>query len=124
MNKKKSPSPIKKQGESEMKQIDLSKFNLNKNFIEYNKLFFENSLEKITLSWSTKMTSCAGLFITEDNKTPLIRLSEPLLKYRSYKEIRETLLHEMIHAYCYIKKYDMSDDLSGHGKYFKKKCLK
>ena len=38
-----------------MKQIDLSKFNLNKNFIEYNELFFENSLEKITLSWSTKM---------------------------------------------------------------------
>ena len=124
MNKKKSPSPIKKQGESEMKQIDLSKFNLNKNFIEYNELFFENSLEKITLSWSTKMTSCAGLFITEDNKTPLIRLSEPLLKYRSYKEIRETLLHEMIHAYCYVKNYDMSDDFTGHGKYFKKKCMK
>ena len=27
----------------------------------------------------------------------------------------------MIHAYCHFKKYDMSDDLSGHGKYFKKK---
>ncbi len=121
MKKTNSKSPIKKINESEMKQIDLSKFNLDKNFIEYNELFFENSLTKITLSWSTKMTSCAGLFITEDNKTPSIRLSEPLLKYRSYKEIRETLLHEMIHAYCYIKNYDMSDDLSGHGKYFKQK---
>ena len=29
----------------------------------------------------------------------------------------------MIHAYCYIKKYDMSDDLSGHGKYFKNKMI-
>ena len=102
-------------------QTDLSKFNLIKNFNEYNELFFENSLMKINLSWSTKMTSCAGLFITDDNKIPAIRLSEPLLKYRSLKEIRETLLHEMIHAFCYVKKYDMSDDLSGHGKYFKMK---
>lgn len=66
------------------------------------------------------MTLCAGLFQgTEILST--IRLSEPLLKFRTKKETRETLLHEMIHAYNYICKDDLSDDRSGHGKNFKKK---
>ena len=32
----------------------------------------------------------------------VIRLSQPLLKYRSVKELHETLLHEMIHAYLFM----------------------
>jgi hypothetical protein len=32
----------------------------------------------------------------------VIRLSEPLLKYRPRIDLVQTLLHEMIHAYLYL----------------------
>ena len=95
-------------------------FDLYEYFQIYNEIFFENLLGCISLSWSSKMTSCAGVFSVYKG-VPTIRLSESLLKFRTITEVKETLLHEMIHAYCFIKKYDMSDDLSGHGKYFKQK---
>jgi hypothetical protein len=32
----------------------------------------------------------------------MITLSEPLLKYRTNNELKETLLHEMIHGYLFL----------------------
>ena len=97
---------------------EISSFDIYTYFQIYNEIFFENLLGAVTLKWSKKMTSCAGVFSIYKN-IPSIHLSEPLLKFRSITEIKETLLHEMIHAYCHFKSYDMSDDLSGHGKHFK-----
>ena len=34
----------------------------------------------------------------------VIRLSEPLLKLRPVKDLKETLLHEMIHAYIFLNR--------------------
>jgi len=34
----------------------------------------------------------------------VIRLSEPLLKLRPAKDLKETLLHEMIHAYIFLNR--------------------
>lgn len=48
-----------------------------------------------------------------------IRLSEPLLKLRSRKELVETLLHEMIHAWNFI--LGIYEENGGHGKNFKGK---
>ncbi len=97
-------------------------FDLQHQFELYNNIFFEDLLNQVSVNFSEKMTKSAGLFSFYNGK-PVIRLSIIILKYRSIKEIKETLLHEMIHAYCYYKKYDMSDDLSGHGYYFKKKMF-
>ena len=99
---------------------EISSFDIYTYFQIYNEIFFENLLGAVTLKWSKKMTSCAGVFSIYKG-IPSIHLSEPLLKFRSITEIKETLLHEMIHAYCHFKSYDMSDDLSGHGKHFKRK---
>ena len=99
---------------------EISSFDIYTYFQIYNEIFFENLLGAVTLKWSRKMTSCAGVFSIYKG-IPSIHLSEPLLKFRSITEIKETLLHEMIHAYCHFKSYDMSDDLSGHGKHFKRK---
>ena len=110
--------------ESNKNKIDenseISSFDIYTYFQIYNEIFFENLLGSVTLKWSRKMTSCAGVFSIYKG-IPSIHLSEPLLKFRSITEIKETLLHEMIHAYCHFKSYDMSDDLSGHGKHFKRK---
>ena len=45
-----------------------------------------------------------------------IRLSEPLLKLRSRKELIETLLHEMIHAWNFV--LGIFEENGGHGKNF------
>jgi predicted SprT family Zn-dependent metalloprotease len=46
----------------------------------------------------------------------VIRLSEPLLKLRSRKELVETLLHEMIHAWNFIR--GIREENGGHGPQF------
>ncbi|CAB4055048.1 SPRTN [Lepeophtheirus salmonis] len=47
-----------------------------------------------------------------------IRLSVPLLKLRPRKDLVETLLHEMIHAYLFVT--DRNDNHDGHGPEFHK----
>lgn len=86
----------------------------------YNSIYFDDKLGPVKLEWSKKMTLCAGVFSVH-NYQPVIRLSEPLLKFRTVKEIKETLLHEMIHAYLFIEQADQSDDKTGHGFAFKLK---
>jgi len=89
-------------------------------FFLYNQIYFNDKLGFVKLEWSKRMTLCAGIFSLR-NSEAVIRLSEPLLKFRSIKEIKETLLHEMIHAWAYIEGFDQSDDRTGHGNHFKLK---
>jgi predicted SprT family Zn-dependent metalloprotease len=89
-------------------------------FALYNTLFFGDKLGAVSLEWSKRMTLCAGIFSVR-NFQAIIRLSEPILKFRNTDEIKETLLHEMIHAWIHVERLDMSDDRSGHGINFQKK---
>lgn len=95
-------------------------FDIYDYFAVYNDLYFEGKLGCVRLEWSKRMTTCAGIFYTKSTEY-IIRLSEPLLKFRTIKEIKETLLHEMIHAWVQIERLDQSDDRSGHGYNFKTK---
>uniref|UniRef100_A0A915JDE3 Protein with SprT-like domain at the N terminus n=1 Tax=Romanomermis culicivorax TaxID=13658 RepID=A0A915JDE3_ROMCU len=45
-----------------------------------------------------------------------VRLSQPLLKFRPRKDLVETLLHEMIHAYLFVTANNRDHD--GHGPQF------
>jgi predicted SprT family Zn-dependent metalloprotease len=99
-----------------------SDFDIFEDFQLYNMLFFENKLGCIRLEWSKRMTLCAGVFSTRAGDA-VIRLSEPLLKFRSVAEVKETLIHEMIHAWVYVLQLDMSDDRSGHGANFQIKMF-
>lgn len=47
-----------------------------------------------------------------------IRLSEPLLKLRQRKDLVETMLHEMIHAYLFV--LNIREGNGGHGPNFKR----
>ncbi|KAH8584988.1 uncharacterized protein ELE39_000939 [Cryptosporidium sp. chipmunk genotype I] len=62
------------------------------------------------------MTLCAGKCTYETGGRCVVSLSEPLLKYRSVKELRETILHELIHAYLFLTSNDR--DRNSHGKEF------
>ncbi|SCM09155.1 conserved Plasmodium protein, unknown function [Plasmodium chabaudi chabaudi] len=92
---------------------------LHELFSEYNLKYFYNRLESVQVKWSNKMKLCAGICIFKKSGYCCIRLSLPLLKLRKIKEYKETLLHEMIHAFLFLnqKKSDKND---GHGPEFKK----
>lgn len=60
------------------------------------------------------MTLCAGVCSYEGRGGLCsIRLSEPLLKFRPRKDLIETLLHEMIHAYLFVTNNDRDHDSHG-----------
>ncbi|KAI5815412.1 SprT-like family-domain-containing protein [Pyronema omphalodes] len=96
-------------------------------FAAYDVLYFRSLLQSTTtLTWSKRMTSCAGvcaLQIDKVTKRPLsprqcaVRLSEPLLKFRPRSDTINTLLHECIHAYLFIAggRHVRGDDPTGHG---------
>ncbi|CRG95094.1 conserved Plasmodium protein, unknown function [Plasmodium gallinaceum] len=87
-------------------------------FSEYNVKYFFNKLETVEVKWSNKMKLCAGICIFKKSGYCCIRLSLPLLKLRKIKEYRETLLHEMIHAFLFLTRKNSIHD--GHGPEFKK----
>lgn len=88
-------------------------------FVAFNEQFFWNKLLTVCVSWSKRMTSCAGICSYQGRGGMCsITLSEPLLKLRPRKDLVETLLHEMIHAYLFVT--DNNRDRDGHGPEFHK----
>ncbi|XP_016973521.1 uncharacterized protein LOC108040531 [Drosophila rhopaloa] len=90
-------------------------------FVRFDEKFFQKRLGAVALEWSKRMYSCAGICYQRGNryvKEIIIRLSEPLLKLRPRKDLVETLLHEMIHAYFFI--LNVREGNGGHGPNFKR----
>ncbi|KAJ1347345.1 hypothetical protein KIN20_002381 [Parelaphostrongylus tenuis] len=86
-------------------------------FTEFNDLFFEGLLARCEVKWSPRMFSCAGVCAYEGRSGLCsIRLSVPLLKLRPRKDLIETLLHEMIHAFLFVTQRNRDRD--GHGPEF------
>lgn len=93
----------------------------------YDTLYFRDALlPRVEVSWSLRLTLCAGiceLLKDENGKYRRIRLklSEPLLKFRPQEDTINTLLHEAIHAYFFVTsswRHSRGDDGTGHGKGF------
>uniref|UniRef100_A0A1A9X5A8 Protein with SprT-like domain at the N terminus n=1 Tax=Glossina brevipalpis TaxID=37001 RepID=A0A1A9X5A8_9MUSC len=90
-------------------------------FCQFDTKFFQSRLRCVNIEWSRRMFSCAGICYSRKNHFGMdvtIRLSEPLLKLRPRKDLVETMLHEMIHAYCFV--LHIREGNGGHGPQFKK----
>lgn len=93
--------------------------NIHNLFQNFNIKFFNGKLGCVELEWSKRMYQCAGICYSRRSRGQMscvIRLSEPLLKLRSRKELIETLLHEMIHAFNFIR--GIMEANGGHGQNF------
>eukprot|EP00890_Picochlorum_soloecismus_P005868 jgi/Picsp_1/6282/NSC_03632-R1_zinc finger rad18 domain-containing protein c1orf124 homolog len=87
-------------------------------FCYYNDLYFSSSLGGVIVEWSSsRMTSCGGTCAPLLGGA-LIRLSEPILQLRPVADLKDVLLHEMIHAYMMVHKIQ-DNDPGGHGDVFK-----
>ncbi|XP_018332118.1 sprT-like domain-containing protein Spartan isoform X2 [Agrilus planipennis] len=88
-------------------------------FMVFNERYFWGKLVTVCVSWSKRMTTCAGICSYQGRGGMCkITLSEPLLKLRPRKDLVETLLHEMIHAYLFVT--NNNRDRDGHGPEFHK----
>eukprot|EP00879_Flechtneria_rotunda_P011440 GHRR01011950.1.p1 GENE.GHRR01011950.1~~GHRR01011950.1.p1 ORF type:complete len:634 (+),score=298.82 GHRR01011950.1:873-2774(+) len=67
-----------------------------------------------------RLHRCAGVCHYSTHGGCRIRLSEPLLKFRPVRDLKDVLLHEMIHAYLMLQGV-RDDEPSGHGTHFKTK---
>lgn len=86
-------------------------------FLAFNRQYFSGSLDTVIVQWSKRMTVSAGLCRYQRGFCS-ISLSEPLLKLRPRKDLVETLLHEMIHAYLFLTNNKDHRDRDGHGPEF------
>lgn len=114
--------------ESVLKSIDPF-IDIHELFALYNTLYFRSLLlPRVQVSWSPRLTLCAGICeLVRDpdngNKFTRIRLklSEPLLKFRPRSDVIDTLLHEAIHAYFFVTtswRHSRGEDGTGHGEGF------
>ncbi|XP_042868255.1 DNA-dependent metalloprotease dvc-1-like isoform X3 [Penaeus japonicus] len=75
-------------------------------FNDFNKKYFWGKLDKVRVTWSPRMTLCAGKTAYKVRgrsfSSCTIRLSQPLLTQRPHSDTVNTLLHEMIHAYLHV----------------------
>lgn len=88
-------------------------------FVHYNNVYFNGALDSVSVEWSSgRMTSCAGTCERAVGGA-VIKLSRPLLALRPTRDLKDTLLHEMIHAYNFVR--GVRDyDAAGHGSEFQR----
>lgn len=124
-----SPSKEQDDARSQIKTLLVSDdpfIDIHELFKLYNTLYFRSLLlPRVEVSWSPRLTLCAGICElvrgpSNGNKYTRIRLklSEPLLKFRPRSDVINTLLHEAIHAYFFITtswRHSRGDDGTGHG---------
>ena len=91
-----------------------SEKDLNLMFDYYNEVLFDNKIVKHSVKWNNRLTRILGR-ITYSKK--LIELSYKYHEINDYKEMNNTLIHEMIHAYLY-----QTSNTRGHGRAFKNMC--
>jgi predicted SprT family Zn-dependent metalloprotease len=83
---------------------------LTQQFLEINRIHFDSFLDQPVLVWNSRLRSCAGRFIPGSRKLP--ESFEPKIEIASYlfKEkdahtrIIDTLAHEMIHYWLWIRR--------------------
>lgn len=88
-------------------------------YIEFDYKYFDAFLQStpLRIGWSNTFFTVAGQFQSHKDgfHSPTVLLSENLLSLRPRRDLVETLLHEMIHAYIYLKRIK---DTNSHGVQF------
>ena len=92
--------------------------NVVKMFNHLNKKHFGGRLPYCDMRWSNRMTKTCGSIISEDR---FIKLSVKYHEKHEVTELKDTILHEMIHLYLHE---NGNKSFRIHGKEFKKMAKK
>lgn len=89
-------------------------FDLQDQFELYDKLLFQCKLKPHTnICWYSSRKRY-GVCEYKDERC-CIKISKYLLRYSAYEDIRDTMIHEMVHAYMFLENIEDDDD---HGTVF------
>ncbi|XP_020585640.1 sprT-like domain-containing protein Spartan isoform X2 [Phalaenopsis equestris] len=85
-------------------------------FRHYNALYFDDALGACNVGWSPLLRSNSSTCLYIEAYRCEIRLSKRLLRHISSADLKNSLLHEMIHAFLWIKQ--KNKNRSKHGPNF------
>ncbi|PKU84483.1 hypothetical protein MA16_Dca002996 [Dendrobium catenatum] len=77
-------------------------------FRHYNALYFDDALGACIVTWAPRMRRSIGTCRYIEAGHCEIHMSKPLLKLRSSSDLKNSLLHEMVHAFLWIKRNNKS----------------
>ena len=83
-------------------------------------LLFRRNPCNVNKTLTVEFYSCGGICYPQPGGGCIIRLSEPLLRLRPSWELKNTLIHEMIHAWLIGR--GIMEGNGGHGRHFNAKC--
>jgi predicted SprT family Zn-dependent metalloprotease len=77
---------------------------LNQIFADWNRDGFQSALPPLTIRWNSRLSTTAGRFIA-DRRNPTIEIASYLIHEKDGEHlIRDTMGHEMIHYYLWLKR--------------------
>jgi len=98
---------------------DIVSLSIRKLFIECNLIHFNQSLPNslVSAEWSNKLKINVSTTYQGNTGTYIIRLNKPMLISYTLNEVKELLLHEMIHVHLFLTKRQSYSDYTngGHG---------
>ncbi|XP_038986096.1 DNA-dependent metalloprotease SPRTN-like isoform X2 [Phoenix dactylifera] len=100
------------------KESEDGKVDIYSLFCHYNSLYFDEALGPCVVSWTdSQLNNCTGSCLYYSDGSCEILLNELLLKSRPTADLKNALLHEMIHAFLWIK--NKKNEHSVHGPSFR-----
>lgn len=94
----------------------MTRIDLEQVFFDWNRTGFRGALPKPVIRWNPRLSTTAGRFIP-DRRNPVIEVASYLADETNAEElIRDTMGHEMIHYWLWLKRRPY-----GHGAEFYKK---
>lgn len=82
----------------------MTRIHLEHMFSDWNRMGFRGALPRPTLRWNSRLQTTAGRFIA-DPREPVIEIASYLLEEEDAEAlIRDTMGHEMIHYWLWLKR--------------------
>jgi hypothetical protein len=103
--------------------VELTKADLRERFDKYNELYFEGKLCGCKFFWLSSNHCAYGKYIAQPTKKGLIsKIGVARNTIWTEENLRELLVHEMIHMYIRTIECEAYDGVLGHGRRFRAHC--
>ena len=106
-----------------MDGVELTKADLKARFDKYNKMYFDGKLGKCKFHWMSPNQGDYGEYNVQYNKSGLVsNIGVARNAIWTEENLRELLVHEMIHMYIRTVEGKKLDGVLGHGRRFRGHC--
>lgn len=103
--------------------VELTKADIEERFDRYNKMYFGGKLGKCRFFWLTRTGGDYGCYTPQPSKNGLIsKIGIGRNTIWTEDNLRELLVHEMVHMYIRTVEGKRFDGLLGHGRRFRAHC--